>query len=454
MEIKRLLPEDITAEYIDTLNDAKYMQYSRNSQSIHTIDSQIEYVKSFDRETLDPQSLIFGVFLKEKLICTLTVYFDKAVSIANIGVLVFKTASSKGVAKYSLSVISRWLSARYPVYLIQVGTHKSNLPMIRTALSCGYFQISNDVSDYVFFQYQKSPSQNEALLFINKFIGPTLFFASDTGGAENLMEVFLRANLEKTLLVRGKGEQVFKHYGIKYLSEVSREYSDYQSLIFSSGADNSELAIVQEKSGNSGSNQVCVLDHWVNYSKRFSVKSFAIPETFIVTNEISHFLASKHFASSTIALIPDFRLKRLQDLMMVDFSRGENCVLVLLEPERAWLEGLGEITRDTQVNTIMQAMLICESMGLRSVVVRLHPAMRESGLIRDLVKSESVVRFSMYSRIEDELQAAKAVVGISSSLLYATASLGIPTFTTLEFTKNSWMGLFGKIKFLPRKQFL
>ena len=52
-----LLESDVSGEYLETLNDSEYMKYSRNSNFIHTRNSQVQYIADFRLSN----NLLFGI---------------------------------------------------------------------------------------------------------------------------------------------------------------------------------------------------------------------------------------------------------------------------------------------------------------------------------------------------------------------------------------------------------
>lgn len=445
MKIKQLLSSDIRDEYLETLNDKSYMKYSRNSENNHTKESQIAYVNGFDKDTYNPKSLIFGIFDESKLIGTITAYFNKSTLCVNVGLLIFKSFASKGTAKESLVWISTWLAARFPTYSVQVGMKKTNLAMIRVAISSGYSQINSLNDETLLFEYKKSRIQPvfSPSVFQSE---PTLFFATDTGGAEALLELFLINKMKKGLSVCGQGQNVFRYFGIDFSNTEEVNHADFKSLLFSTGLNCSFLTQTQHHFAALGLPQTCILDHWVNYKERFNANGSVLPDLFFVTNEIAQKKAMSVFPKSQIFLTPDFRLRRLKDLIRVNFPRDEEHVLVVLEPERAQLEGIGEITPRSQLEAIYRAKLIANQIGLNSVVVRLHPKMLKNNWIREILQSDVSLKLSKYARVEDDLSNTKAVVGLSSSVLYFASRMGIPSFTVLEFSKDSWLGMCKEIQ--------
>ena len=439
MEIKKLLDSDVTQEYLDSLNDTEHMRFSRNSGRIHTFEGQRKYVSSFENTELDPKPLLFGVFKDGKLAGTLTAYFDEPSLKANIGILIFRTASSKGLGKESLIQFSRWIRARFPTYSIELGADNENIRMIRTALSSGYEQVEGKVPST--FQFRYRSQTNETLEFsLDGFEAPGLFFGTDTGGVENLLEYFLKMECRGSLVIRGSGVSVAEYYKVKYLEIIQGNLNDYKSLFYSTGADSLANLDLEKSFQTLNSPRFCVLDHWINYRQRFNINPDYLPTHFITSNDFAFITASKTFPTSKVLLLPDYRLARLLNLMKIDFQRINPFVLVILEPERPALEGLGSITIIDQLKAVEMGKLKAFEMGVSQVLVRLHPVMRTNEHLSVKLAMDPMVMISKNIRIEDDLISCSAVVGLSSSILYATSKLGLPTYTVLDFSKDSWMG--------------
>jgi len=449
MEIKKLLVSDVTQEYLDSLNDTEHMHFSRNSGQIHTFESQRKYVSSFENTELDSKPLLFGVFKDGKLAGTLTAYFDEPSLIANVGILVFRSALSQGLGKESLVRFSRWMRARFPTYSIELGADSENIRMIKTACSSGYEKIEGKDSDICQFRYRIQDIE-VSQLFLDSFESPGLFFGSDTGGVENLLEYFIMIECQGALVIQGSGVRVAEYYKVRHQEEIQGNLNVYKSLIYSTGADSQINSALEKKFRASNSPRICILDHWINYARRFNVNPDYLPTHFITSNDFAYITASKAFPGSRILLLPDYRLARLQNIMKIDFQRSKPFVLVILEPERPALEGLGGITILDQLKAVEMGKLKALEMGVSQVLVRLHPVMRTNEHLSVKLDMDPMVMISKNIRIEDDLISCCAVVGLSSSILYATSKLGLPTYTVLGFSKDSWMGQTSNIVVLKK----
>jgi hypothetical protein len=229
------------------------------------------------------------------------------------------------------------------------------------------------------------------------------------------------------------------------------DYSDYNSFIFSTGSDNMQLSKIRNNFSSISDksfNQLCILDNWVNFSHRFSRSEMTIPKKVAVTNEVALQIAKQQLPDSEVILVHDFRLERLRDIRTVNQFRDRNRILVVLEPERPEIEGLGQITNREQLLAIKRAVNLAQHMSIDEIVIRVHPKMLANFSITNQSESNQKVTLSKNPRIEDDLSTTVAVVGLSSAVLYASASLGIPTYSVIPFDHNSWIGKFGNINYL------
>jgi len=439
MQVKKLLAKDINQNYLDTLNDSFYMQFSRNSSIKHSYESQSSYVNSFNTGLSQPNSILFGVFEENQLVGTMTASFDMETKSANLGILIFRDRSSTGIGKKALSTLTNWVRARFPLFSIEVGTNKANLAMTKLALSCGYVPRIGDSSEFIFFDF---PAYNfegvdERLSIVD---GKVLFFGTDTGGVESTLEFYVRSKADKSFFVQGNGREVLDYYGVTNLIESAPNLTDFTSLMFSTGADSSTSQSLQEAFRLAKKASICILDNWVNYRHRFNLPNGLLPDIIVTTNEIAFSIAKKMFSDSKILLTPDYRLQRLRHITRVDIERTSDCVLLVLEPERAELEGLGAITKSEILNSIEWAKSLAKEFDLARICVRLHPVMESFKELQDVIEREENVTLSEHSRVEGDLPSCKAVIGFSSSVLYLTAKLGIPTYSLLRFSDNSWLG--------------
>lgn len=439
MQVKRLVSKDINQNYLDTLNDSSYVRFSRNSPIKHSFESQIAYINSFHTNLSQPTSILFGVFEKDQLVGTITAFFEMETRSADLSILMFRGKSSAGTGKTALSTLTNWVRARFPLFSIKVKTDKADLTMTRLAISCGYVLRNSNSSEFMLFDFPayKFEGVDERIEGIE---GKTLFFGTDTGGVESLLEFYVRSTADKSFFVQGNGCAVLDYYGVTNLIEPAPNFARFNSLMFSTGVDSFASQSLHKAFRSAEKTSICILDHWVNYRHRFNLPNGLLPEILVTTNEIAFEIAKNNFPNSEILLGPDYRLERLKHLTRVDIERTNDSVLLVLEPERSELEGLGAITKSDILNSIECAKSVANDLNLTRICIRLHPTMGNFKELQDVIMREETVTLSEHSRVEGDLPSSKAVIGFSSSVLYLTARLGIPTYSLLKFSHNSWLG--------------
>ena len=128
--IKKLKKEDITKDYVDKLNDKQFMKYSRHKSKNHTLKSSIDYFSELDLS--DNLYLSINDLKTKKLIGSLTVYFKKKFSVADMGIFICsKNHSSKGYGSEAWINVMNFLSEKMKVKNITGGCHFNHIKMIK-----------------------------------------------------------------------------------------------------------------------------------------------------------------------------------------------------------------------------------------------------------------------------------------------------------------------------------
>ena len=96
IQIEVLKPASINSEYLSTLNDNEYMQFSRHANSLATVESQTAYITGFNNF----DNWILGITEKatNTLVGTTNLSFDFVKLTVSIGFLVFMTHRGIGFA--------------------------------------------------------------------------------------------------------------------------------------------------------------------------------------------------------------------------------------------------------------------------------------------------------------------------------------------------------------------
>ena len=449
MQIRYLSEDDITNNYLETLNDKEYMRFSQNSKYLHTLETQKSYIKRFQNTVEKPERLIFGIYSQEQLCGTLTTHISYQERKCNIGVLIFKNQAKEGLGTKALNTISLWLSSKFPEFEIEVGTSVENQGMIKLASNAG-FQKKISRNANIYFKYQNSKLSCWSDDFDWK-ANRTLFVGSDTGGVEHLIESYLRHKFEKRLVIKGLGALVSNRYQINYFQELGSSKERADNIIFSTGSNFDLVGSLLNKSRKEIRPTYCVLDHWVNYRSRIH-PSLANKSLMILTSNITAFeIASEVFPENRIELIPDYRIERYLNLLSVKNHKCVQSLLVILEPTRETLEGLAPISRNSYAEILNVAKSLARENKIERIVIRKHPVMdwKELDVICD--EKDIAIEKSINLRLEDDLCCSSAVVGMSSSALYTACELGQRAFTILDHSTTSWLGRYKKIEKLSLK---
>jgi RimJ/RimL family protein N-acetyltransferase len=436
--IRRLTVDDISEEYLRVLNDSSYMQYSKNSLISHTHESQTLYIESSWLEVNKITRYLFGIFVEQTLKGSLTLEVNYEQHNIDIGLLVFRSVSGMGIGSQSVKVMVRWILARFPTFDITIGASKMNVPMISIAISCGFEPLSDYNSEIQVFKYVK---QNTSPLVTDT---PSLFFGTDTGGVEKLLELYLREHREKELVIKGQGQGVARYYYLNY-SQKLPDKNRFNQFVYSTGTDVAPIESIQRYAFERGKQQICVLDNWVNYKSRFNVSKELFPDQLLVTNKVAFEIASRLFGNHKLTIIPDFQLERIRNLLLVGKHVCEATALVVLEPTRESIEGIEEINLNSFMLLEQSILLVQKAYGVDKVLIRLHPKMGEGDATRLFSNISSFSIANRSTRIEEDLCCVRVVIGFSSTLLYLTSELNIPTYTILKHEEGSWLSRSHKI---------
>jgi RimJ/RimL family protein N-acetyltransferase len=139
--LRPLHPEDVTAEYIDGLNDPYVNRYLVDvRQNRQTRDSVTLYIEA---QWDNPLSILFGIFIKDNqnpFIGTIRVHnIDQFHFSASVGVCLFaKRAWRRGYACNALRLIKEYLFKDVQIHYLEAGVYAENLNSIYCFLHAGF----------------------------------------------------------------------------------------------------------------------------------------------------------------------------------------------------------------------------------------------------------------------------------------------------------------------------
>ena len=134
LKIRNLLRNDISDEYINTLNDKSLMRYSLQSLKKHNYASCAKYIKDVQKRG----DSLFGIFLNNTtshFVGNITVSYYAYNNSADLSVIIFKNHLLKGYAKTAFSMIIKYLFEIKKIRKITIGTCVQNIQMINLAES-------------------------------------------------------------------------------------------------------------------------------------------------------------------------------------------------------------------------------------------------------------------------------------------------------------------------------
>ncbi len=134
ISLRKFKASDITPAYLGWLNDKDYMKYSNQRHSVHTEESSMQYLKSFENSS---NFFLSVEDLNAELLGTCTVNYDSHNHHANIGVLVSPENSSRGIGKLIFRIILTQLPNHIKLNKIVAGTCELNSKMISVIENSG-----------------------------------------------------------------------------------------------------------------------------------------------------------------------------------------------------------------------------------------------------------------------------------------------------------------------------
>ncbi len=439
-DIFRLTENQISNEYLSTLNDSTYMQFSQHMKTKATKFTQRDYLSSFDFTT----NFLLAITDRHtgEQVATASLRLLPGGKVVNIGFLVFRNFGGKGLGKKIFRELSAWVFNLFPLTAQQIGTRQENFGMQRIALSAE-FLVDKTRSDreYVYF-IKEATIAPELLEFIDADIH---IVCNDAGGALNISALANALIQNATVTLAGPAVDIFANNcpAITNL-DISSQLLAEKNFLLGSGFYGGLESRVLENIHFRSNKKAVLIDHWVNYKERFDPNLENLPDAIFVTNLRAEVIANKNFPQTKVVRIPDFLLAD-QRRNFLTREVVQNSILVILEPNPLKGSGLDYQIKglESYLPTIFD---FCRKHELTEVILRPHPA---QALDKNLnwvgIATGIQVRFSESDSLVEDLLNAKAVFGFHSSALYASAMLGVETYSFFAKNSGHWTGLFPEI---------
>lgn len=445
IEISPLDSNSISVEYLQTLSDHEYMRFSRHSTLVATRESQAKYISGFN--SFD--SWILGITdLKSRtLVGTTNLYFDFIKRTISLGFLVFKQHSGNGFAKQTLTLVLSYLAKTFPGFKILIGTKKTNVAMRRVIESVNFqVEIDSPGIDLETVTYTKKipsldASADPEIPSFVRWASNIGVAANDAGGAEQITWLLRHLNPRIRAYLTGPAIRVFEESGISYEPISSQQELTNSDLVITgsgwmSRLENEVIRFCESEKIPC----VTLLDHWVNFEERFIKEPTARPQMLTVSNYPALTLANQAFPDKSVWILPDFQIESYKELIELDTPR--NKVLVLMEPSPT-LSFEFCITAEMEDELIEKALRLKDTLGLKSVELRLHPSQALNSEIQyKLTNRFPKILISTKKNLIDDLQGSALVLGFSTYGLYISAMCGIDTRSYFVGAPNHWTSKF------------
>jgi RimJ/RimL family protein N-acetyltransferase len=444
-----LLESDVSQEYLETLNDNEYMKYSRNSNFVHSMSSQLKYISDFRNSN----NLLFAIkqIESEALLGNINCYLDFTKLTLNLGFLVLKNHHGQGYAAEALELLIPYFETQFPGMTLVIGSNKENIAMHRIARKLK-FRLDSQHS-------QDDPASLRFIRDLPKLTSATIpsipdfmqnakkvgMVAHDAGGAEQLS--WLMRNLPQRILgyFEGPAKRILENTGIPF--DRVHDLGDLigcDLLITGSGwmSDLEKTAIQDANERNVPC--ITVLDHWVNYLERFGEKELGQPMILAVTNSVALQIAQSKFPNKVVWFLPDFQIQNyVKTLSTIEESRRS--LLILLEPLLNSGSSFSIGMKDVEV--LLQAAIVMKrARGLGPIIVRLHPSQIDDySIVESLKKYSNEIELSKSITLLGDLKDSIAVFGFSSYGLYISSVCGITSYSYFAGKAGHWTSNFPKI---------
>lgn len=144
--IREFTLEDIDELHLNALNNTEHMQYSRQAEICHSVETTNEYILELKKV----HGVILGVFDSNKKFRLGTVTMTPRGRAISLGFLIYPEFAGKGILSNVLPFLLSELDYRDGVEWLHIGTHKKNLSMKRVALKQGFKVLDYETCQAIF----------------------------------------------------------------------------------------------------------------------------------------------------------------------------------------------------------------------------------------------------------------------------------------------------------------
>ncbi|MAS82677.1 MAG: hypothetical protein CMF45_08310 [Legionellales bacterium] len=268
-----------------------------------------------------------------------------------------------------------------------------------------------------------------------KFSSPTAVVCNDAGGA-NLVFSFLSNSsaIEWKLYVEGPASVIWKsnYSHLKKEDDLPSALSGAGMLITGTGWASDLEHRARKLAKSIGIKSVAILDHWVNYEKRFVRNGEIIhPDEFWVSDTYALRIAQKHFPDGVIKQIKNYYLEQLvQEAKSFPVVEPKE-ILYILEPARSnW--GKSTPGEFQALDYFVENLALLEIEPNTLIRLRPHPS-DEIGKYNSWISQKNGLNLKLDSdsNLQESIGRASLVVGCESFALIIALFSGKRVYCSL-----------------------
>ena len=149
IKIRILEKSDYSQSYLNWFSDPDVVRFSENRKKVHSKESQIEYIKSFENKKT---KFLYGIFFKTIHIGNIEINpINFRFKHANISYMIGeKKFWGKGIATYSITYISKIAKSQFKLKKLYAGCASGNIPSIKVLKKNDFVLVSSE-KDFFFY---------------------------------------------------------------------------------------------------------------------------------------------------------------------------------------------------------------------------------------------------------------------------------------------------------------
>ena len=258
-------------------------------------------------------------------------------------------------------------------------------------------------------------------------------FASDRGGAEQLLHLIKQSHWSFQLELEGLAEIIAFELG---MLEKSRRLSSVDMFIFSTGFENKQYLKMCLDFKQRGIPTVCLLESFDNYRERFILNGrLCTSERFLVNSQLQVNKLMKEVNSNVkVEIVPNFYLKDLKKKFKKNNSSLINCGLILADPFDSSDYKLKKFTSLELEYYNLSYRFLVEQKKCDKVLFRMHPSDNPEKF--DSLKIKKELEKDKNINFLDTLKNVDVCVGYKTNALEISSVLDIETISLRMKSQN------------------